>query len=91
MFTPDIRCLWRGYGGRLLDRWYGDRVKDGDLIMQLRREASLSRSGSQRSFTEDEYDAILLAAGRHGLTIELVGGPDEVQSIESSTGSGVQV
>jgi hypothetical protein len=75
LFSPKITLYWRGYFGKFVRGWYPDNILDRALLRQFMAEAGVSRAFGN-NITDENYDAVLAAAGAHGYSIETVGDPE---------------
>ena len=73
-FSPCITLYWRGKFGKLSERWYPDTLQDRALLRQFMQEANIPETRGV-SVTDDQLDAIGLAAGKHGHSTETIGNP----------------
>lgn len=72
-FQPSITFYWRGKFGKGRERFYPDTNKDWLLFKQIAADAKIKTS----SFSLDEYDTVLEIAGKYGISLTTIGGPDE--------------
>jgi len=73
-FSPCLTLFWRGKFGKFGKAFYPDKVEDRNLLIQFCQEAGFP---GRTKVTPEMHDALLAAAGKHGWSIETIGGEDE--------------
>lgn len=68
-----LTLYWRGRFGTLTTAWYPDLVEQRTILRQFLAEAGYH--GAPCRVEENQYEAVLAAAGKHGWAIETIGGP----------------
>lgn len=75
-FEPALTIRWRGLKQKQRAFYYPNRTRDEQILRQFMEEAGLSTRDGVK-ITEDQYDAVLTAASKHGYSIVTIGSPDD--------------
>lgn len=64
-----VTVYWRNRFGTGQDRYYADKIKDGEILKGLKCLRA-------ESFTREQYDAVLAELGEYGYGLTVMGEPE---------------